>query len=410
MGILTPSRSPEAVSETAWAHSVLPAGAELQIARDVWRTCHNPRDSAEQARAENLGAYGMADFLVARAQTAERLSIGLWETEYCLAFGDAVFDVQQYFQFWRNHFARNIGPRLDVLRSDGQGSWSAGLLVNPDAYYDIEDFRRSAAFLYAGLTRALSGDEQRRLQELILRHDHAELVYKALHCWGQVTDTESLTRAFGAARRLLEFRRQFQAVLDQRLPWFAAAELTGADMTGMARTEAYATFTPRIMLPLRWHFAIDSDGVGDREQWHRLDWGKLQRWDQLRVDRPWEAQDVRDTDLAEGLRGYDGVGWYATSFEPQPDLVVDRIAQLCFGVTDDRVRVYFDGEQVFPTGQESLSQLRIVPAIPVTVLLRKGGNRHVIVVRVHDTGGSGGLRGRVWVGGPDPGDEGKDGG
>lgn len=125
-----------------------------------------------------------------------------------------------------------------------------------------------------------------------------------------------------------------------------------------------------------WRFSTDPDNRGLREHWFDPDFDRSV-WDTLDVPGYWDAK---------GLENYDGIGWYARSF----DLTLrDSLRRaLVFDAVDDNAEIWFNGVRVgahVGYGQRFFAD--------VTGLLRERGN--LAVVRVEDLGGPGGLMGSV---------------
>lgn len=128
-------------------------------------------------------------------------------------------------------------------------------------------------------------------------------------------------------------------------------------------------------LPLQlvgtWRFAIDS-----------LDHGLAEEWFKAGIDRSgWREIDLPDFWDRYNLASYDGVGWYARTFE-----VHDTAAPmtLYFGGVDDDADVWINGEKV-----GSHAGYADAFFFDVTPFLRSGVNE--LVVRVVDKGGPGGI-------------------
>ena len=101
-------------------------------------------------------------------------------------------------------------------------------------------------------------------------------------------------------------------------------------------------------------------------------------WPTMPVPGPWESQ--------PSLGGYDGIVW----FRKELDLPAEMAGQpltLSLGQIDDADSTYFDGQLIGHTTGYAALRTYPVPA----ALVRPG--RHVLAVRVVDTGGGGGLMG-----------------
>ena len=111
----------------------------------------------------------------------------------------------------------------------------------------------------------------------------------------------------------------------------------------------------------------------------------------------WAAPDLDDSDWMriavpalweqQGFDGMDGIGWYRTTFELSAD-EAKQGATLGVGTIDDSDRTWVNGKEVGST-EMAYNRARVY-TVPASVL--KEG-RNVLVVRVEDTGGGGGIYG-----------------
>ena len=67
-------------------------------------------------------------------------------------------------------------------------------------------------------------------------------------------------------------------------------------------------------------------------------------------DRGWKAIHVPAFWETQGLRGYDGYGWYRTTFRPAPGLSGEHLI-LLLGKIDDIDEALLNGERIGVTGQ-----------------------------------------------------------
>jgi beta-galactosidase len=102
-------------------------------------------------------------------------------------------------------------------------------------------------------------------------------------------------------------------------------------------------FTPRIVFGQRgsvalsknWHFQMDTEEIGEREQWYRGGFD-YSAWSKVAVPRAWDL-------YVEALWGYEGIGWYATTIAPtlaRPG----RVQRLRFGRVMYHTKVWLNGE------------------------------------------------------------------
>jgi len=148
-----------------------------------------------------------------------------------------------------------------------------------------------------------------------------------------------------------------------------------------------------------WRFCTDPDEMGERLGWHRPDYDDC-AWRELEVPGSWEAQGVTDVrpgaapKVVEGLRwtDYDGVAWYRFRFVT-PDGWGNEELQLCLGFVDDEDRTYLNGRLVGETGPRAVPAVQVWRRYAVPAGVVRAGEENVLVVRVKDGGGPGGLMG-----------------
>lgn len=135
--------------------------------------------------------------------------------------------------------------------------------------------------------------------------------------------------------------------------------------------------TTTISLLGMWKFNVDSTRAGDRGGWYSTMFDDS-GWKEIPGDRPWEDR---------GFPGYDGIGWYRKWIDIPAEL---RSAHLfaVFGSVDDEYDIFVNGTKA---GHHSPSwnQLTTTDILP---FVRKG-EKNLIVLRVNDWGGEGGLSG-----------------
>lgn len=127
-----------------------------------------------------------------------------------------------------------------------------------------------------------------------------------------------------------------------------------------------------------WRFSI-----GDKAEWSAADFDDSE-WEKVHVPKSWENQ---------GFYGYDGYGWYRTSFYYNNKL--DKFPlYLSLGYIDDVDEVFVNGKLIgktgsFPPYYATAYNARRIYRIPEGLLKKDGKN--VIAVRIYDDGGEGGI-------------------
>jgi cyclomaltodextrinase len=125
-----------------------------------------------------------------------------------------------------------------------------------------------------------------------------------------------------------------------------------------------------------WQFRIDSLDRGVAERWFAVD-SKRDGWSIHSLPNLWDRYD----DLAS----YDGIGWYAKSFEVRDTI---NPVSLCFDGVDDDAVVWLNGTKVGSHAGYSEPFY-----FDVTGTVRYGRNE--IVIRVADQSGPGGIYGSI---------------
>jgi alpha-glucosidase (family GH31 glycosyl hydrolase) len=136
---------------------------------------------------------------------------------------------------------------------------------------------------------------------------------------------------------------------------------------------------PTITISLlgEWKFSTDSSLAGDRGGWYASTFDDS-RWAQIQGDRPWEDR---------GYPGYDGVAWYRKWVAIPAEIRSGHLFAV-FGSVDDEYDIFVNGKKA---GHHSPSwnELTSTDLLP---FVRKG-EENLIVLRVNDWGGEGGLSG-----------------
>ncbi|HID06903.1 MAG TPA: DUF4838 domain-containing protein, partial [Armatimonadetes bacterium] len=137
-------------------------------------------------------------------------------------------------------------------------------------------------------------------------------------------------------------------------------------------------------IPRVWKFKLDPNDVGVNEKWFLPD-VSIADWRDIEIGKSWEAQGY----------DYDGFAWYRTMFTI-PRKFSGKDVRLYFGGVDGKGWIYLNGKLI--ASHEGWDE-------PFEVRLRghvKFGEWNVLVVRVYDGGGQGGIYGDVKCYAPQP--------
>lgn len=132
----------------------------------------------------------------------------------------------------------------------------------------------------------------------------------------------------------------------------------------------------RLDLNGHWRFRVDAKSVGETQQWYLA--AQHSAWDSIAVPGTWDTH--------RRLSSYDGFGWYLRRFDAE--LEKETSYALVFDAVDDNATVWLNGQKI---GEHMGYGQRFW--FDVTGVLRP--NENLLVVRVEDIAGPGGLIGSV---------------
>lgn len=128
-----------------------------------------------------------------------------------------------------------------------------------------------------------------------------------------------------------------------------------------------------------WWSALDDADLGTRNGWAAAGFDDA-GWESATIPGAWSGD----------LASFDGIGWYRRAIELPAGLAGQELA-VDLGAIDDMDQLYFDGEKVgateLPDHWSDPRRYRIAAA-------KATAGRHVLAIRVVDTGGQGGLVGK----------------
>jgi alpha-glucosidase (family GH31 glycosyl hydrolase) len=129
----------------------------------------------------------------------------------------------------------------------------------------------------------------------------------------------------------------------------------------------------------RWRFRTDPANVGVKEKWYSEDFVDT-TWNLLQAGIDWEEQ---------GYPGYDGFAWYRKNIK-YPDVPEGTPIKLIFGGVDDEYDLFVNGTFVGHHGSSGSSIWSSLTSTDVTSILKRD-SENLIVLRVNDWGGGGGI-------------------
>ena len=206
---------------------------------------------------------GITDYILAKSMAEPDEPFERWAEQYYSAFGDAVSDVREYYEYWRNQvWEERLRPNLiKICNLGGAGDFCRGLFWSLGKYYKLSDFKKAARILGRAAKKKLSPTEAKRLEQLRLANEHARLTYQAV-----VAPPYEKPEL---ARPLLTFRKAHER--DLPLTWWRVFgfEKGNGDLTGMEiKDEMREYLKPWYRTDLFWKFRLDRKNVGKREKWY----------------------------------------------------------------------------------------------------------------------------------------------
>lgn len=340
---------------------------------------------------------GITDYILAKSMAEPDKPFDHWAEQYYSAFGDAAPEVREYFEYWRNEvWNKRLCPNIvKICELGGAGDFKRGLFWSLDKYYDPSDFDKTDGILDRAAKRKLTPLEAKRLKQLRLANEHARLTYEAVVA--EPYDKPEL------AETLMAFRKEHKDELPLIWPAVFAFEKGNGDLTGMEiKDEMKDYLKPWYQTDLFWKFQLDPKDVGLKEKWQEKTWDELSNWHNFRTDRTWENQFAFDEtpnlpdDVAKTITDYDGIGWYATRVKIPAELKGRNIF-LRFGAVDESCWVYVNGKLAGEHIYKNTNDWKTPFEIQLNDFIDWDREWQMVVVRVEDKGGLGGVWRPVWL-------------
>ncbi|MFT5469571.1 MAG: hypothetical protein ACI8UO_004692 [Verrucomicrobiales bacterium] len=349
---------------------------------------------------------GMADYVLAKAMAEPDKDFAHWENQYCSAFGEASEYIKAYHRHWRTEvWEGRLKPNLGKLVNAGRsGNFARGLAAairynytkdykpeGCDRYYTEEDFDLAGELLEQAVCQPLTLEEKKRVVQLILFNHHSRLEHGAMHYRGD--------KGYAYSKALLEFRTTHHKNMNISWPGVFYVEDVWGDACNLVLAKQLEKYPlPWVETGLAWQFRLDPDNVGSGQKWQQLPWEEIKKWDRLRTDFPWNNPYRSETDpeLIAKLKGYEGIGWYATQ-QTIPNELKGREIYLHFGAVDDSCWIYVNGELVGEHSRENPDERQASFEIQIDKFVNWDLSQQQIVIRVEGKTGSGGISERVWL-------------
>ncbi|OGV51879.1 MAG: hypothetical protein A2017_00530 [Lentisphaerae bacterium GWF2_44_16] len=144
-----------------------------------------------------------------------------------------------------------------------------------------------------------------------------------------------------------------------------------------------------MILPLKWKFNIDPDNKGEKADWYKSDFDDSS-WKEISTDNFWEKQ---------GYENYDGYAWYRLENIRIPEKYKGKKCTLIIGAVDESCTIYVNGSlagsRIYNSEKDPDGWKKPVE-FDITGNLRWNG-MNCIAVKVHDSGGMGGIWKRIFL-------------
>lgn len=343
------------------------------------------------------GTQGINYYVAAEMLTRPEADVEEVLDEYYNAFGRAAPAVRKYFEYWHEVSAK--GPHLlrehDLVSNHTWGGWWPAFVELAPILYTDEVFAAAEEHLDKAEKLAANDAEVVRERVNVLRQgfEHSQKTASAIADTMAAGDDDvnSLKKAVESQRELLEFRRKLFAENPYAVN---IAYLMNKERrrSGMWREGLMELVEEQELLNMEfssWYLRKDPDNIGRDEQWYK-------------VEDP--GQDWRETEVPEVYHNtwagkYHGYAWYQVEFVPPANLEEDM--KIRFAGIDEQAWVYINGEYIGEHTEEStdkpIGELWDRPfSLEVPHELIQPGKPNSLVVRVHNSRGSGGIHGPVF--------------
>ena len=315
-------------------------------------------------------------------------------SEYCDAFGPAKDEIREYLAACEKiSDSKETADAVRAVRFNPVGaeigSWNY-FYTRANAIYTPAVFDRLDAVLKRAADKAakdpVAAKRVKFLRDGLL---HARLTAAAQTAY----ETKDKYKLADAVSKLDAFRKKIE-------PEFAANMfhlVTWENVCWERDALKFLLNAPGSPITDGWTFAFDPQKKGIAEKWY-LPSHDASGWAPIGIGSGWESQDVgkkwkkehADTD-------YDGIGWYRRTLTiPKED--EGKTIFLTFGAVDEACTVWVNGQQVLdrPYPFKGDTNSWATPfVVDISKVVKAGDN--VLVVRVSDTCGQGGIWRPVWI-------------
>jgi len=333
----------------------------------------------------HFAAEGVNLFVIVSLMWDPEQDVGALIREYFeKAYGRAGKHVHEYFMVCKKVRERMVAGRPD---DPGRAQDYLGALYR---YYDLatlQEFERIATRIEE-VTKSDAEQFERRTAVFLVGVKYALLQLRVMHLLNKKD------KSIDDYNRLIEMVQEKERFIENLGPtWAVSTPVLRAQIRSSRPVppgklapyvgyQFYKTCTGKTViavLPDEWSFYIDQSESGERKGLPTEDF-KDSRLRKLSVHDVWENQGF----------DYNGVAWYRTRFAA-PKREPDKRHTLWFGAIDGSSWVYVNGALVGERDSSKVPNAWFMPyAVDVTDHLRPVAD-NLIVVRVHDKAGLGGI-------------------
>ncbi len=368
---------------------LLPFGFEKHFYDIIQLACQHHAIGFDYDMPSGNVTTRFSDYVLAKTLQDPSKPFEYWEKHYLASFGNAADEIGEYYRYWRTNWTKRIHPNLkNILIKGKYFNFVRGIMWDPAPYFKEADFDRTDAILKKALQKQLEPEERKRVEALVTANQHARLICRAAT---RKTDEDSAA--------LLKFRE------DHKLELIPAVEKAWGDVTGVVRVSNFKDFTPPYLVTdLFWFFKLDPQDAGLKEGWQKSDFRALCKWGEfMPTNNFWETPHSHyqypSKEMRQKTARYDGIAWYALalSLAKVPKDWKEREIYLYFGAVDESCRVYVNGKEAGTRLYQKADDWTTPFTIRIDPYLDWSKATQLIVVRVEDKAGMGGIWKRVWL-------------
>ncbi len=324
-----------------------------------------------------------SDYVLLKGMQEPEKDFAYWEKHYMQAFAPACKEISNYYGYWRNEvwnkrLAKNVGK---LQKEGGYFNFGRGLAGKLSSYYKEQDFANAGKYLQNALARKdLPADVRKRIEKLVIDNEHSRLTFIAIT---KKSDNNSIA--------LRKFREKHGYEL---FPW---AEQYWGDVCGLKKVDNLKAFDPPFKrTPWFWFFKLDPKDVGMKEGWYKDDFRKIVKWGALMAtnnfwETPYKHYKAISPEIRKKTANYDGIAWYAAALEKFPLDWKGRRVYLYFGAVDESCWIYVNGKKAGEHLFKHKDDWRNPFAIEITDCIDWKASTQIVIVRVEDKNGSGGI-------------------